>query len=281
MTDKMVIYHGDCLDGFCSAWQAWRALGDEAEYVPAYYGECLPDVAGKTVYVLDFSYKREAMQHLLTSCKKCVVLDHHKTAEEDLKDLAGPTSEHLVVFDMNRSGAGMARDYFHPGEESWLVDYTQDRDLWRFALPGSKLVNAYIGTLPQTFEAYERASHLTAADAERLGVGADAYKSMYVDKMVKHARSAWFDGRPGVPVVNAPYIGISEVVGALAEDAEFAVGWFLRGDGKIAVSLRSRGDFDVSELARRYGGGGHKNAAGFTVQADVWETVVRTMEPRP
>lgn len=56
----------------------------------------------------------------------------------------------------------------------------------------------------------------------------------------------------------------SELVGKLAEGpVPFAVGWFQRGDGKYAYSLRSRGEYDVSKLAVRYGGGGHRNAAGF------------------
>ena len=40
------------------------------------------------------------------------------------------------------------------------------------------------------------------------------------------------------------------------------VEWW-RGHGVFNYSLRSKGDFDVSELAKRHGGGGHKNAAGF------------------
>ena len=39
-----------------------------------------------------------------------------------------------------------------------------------------------------------------------------------------------------------------------------------REDGSMKVSLRSRGDVDVEKIARHHGGGGHRNAAGFTVQ---------------
>ena len=39
----------------------------------------------------------------------------------------------------------------------------------------------------------------------------------------------------------------------------------LLSDGRFQYSLRSRGDFDVSELAKKHGGGGHKGAAGFVV----------------
>ncbi|MBI5499328.1 MAG: DHH family phosphoesterase [Deltaproteobacteria bacterium] len=37
-------------------------------------------------------------------------------------------------------------------------------------------------------------------------------------------------------------------------------------EGKVRVSLRSRGRVDVAELARRHGGGGHHNAAGCTLE---------------
>lgn len=275
MIENVVIYHGDCIDGFCAAWIAWRYFGNSAEYIPAYYGQEPPDVTGKDVYVVDFSYPYDQTLAMIDQAARYVVLDHHATAEQALSKIENSGDVH-VMFDMNRSGAGIARDFFHPGLDCWLVDYTQDRDLWRFVLPQSKLVNAYIGTLPQTFEAYEEASKLTAEQAAQLGVGADAYKNMYVEQLVKHARRASFAGYDGIPMVNAPYVGISELVGALAETAIFAVGWFQRGDGKVAVSLRSRGDFDVSELAKRFGGGGHKGAAGFTVDFDAVGEIKRT-----
>lgn len=267
---KLVIYHAECRDGFCAAWVAWRKFGSEAEYMPARYGEAAPDVTGREVFIVDFSYDYETTVKLIEQANDVVILDHHKTAEEALGRIpSSPHGKPLIVFDMNRSGAGIARDFFEPGLDSWLVDYTQDRDLWRFALHASKEVNGYIGTLDQSFEAYERAHReLNATDAAQLGVGAEAYKNMYTQQVVKQARRERFAGHADIPIVNAPYVGISEVVGELAETALFAVGWFHRGDGRVAVSLRSRGDFDVSAVAKAFGGGGHKNAAGFTVSGD-------------
>ena len=67
-----------------------------------------------------------------------------------------------------------------------------------------------------------------------------------------------------VPVVNAPYIFASELAGALAEGHPFAATYYFNGKEEV-WSLRSRGEsgIDVSEIAQQYGGGGHKNAAGF------------------
>lgn len=41
------------------------------------------------------------------------------------------------------------------------------------------------------------------------------------------------------------------------------------GDEHVKVSLRSKGDFNVADLAKSLGGGGHLNAAGATVQMSV------------
>jgi phosphoesterase RecJ-like protein len=41
------------------------------------------------------------------------------------------------------------------------------------------------------------------------------------------------------------------------------------GPKEVRVSLRSRDHFDVAALAERYGGGGHRNAAGLTLQCDL------------
>jgi phosphoesterase RecJ-like protein len=39
-------------------------------------------------------------------------------------------------------------------------------------------------------------------------------------------------------------------------------------DGNHKVSLRSRGELDIEKIARHHGGGGHRNAAGFTLAGD-------------
>lgn len=58
---------------------------------------------------------------------------------------------------------------------------------------------------------------------------------------------------------------------AAADRGELPVGivWF-RDRDMFQVSLRSVGDFDVSTIAKQYGGGGHKNAAGFRCKVLPW-----------
>lgn len=260
---RMVIYHANCRDGFAAAWAAWKKFGDhDTVYVAASHGENPSErsVAGSEVLFLDFSYPREKMIAMHSVAKSLIVLDHHKTAAADLAGLP------FATFDMNRSGAGMAWDTLHPNvERPWIISYVEDRDLWRFKLPHSKQINAWIGACKMdNFHDMTVLANAGPNDAAHAGACVLAYVDSYISDMAQHARHVDFEGHR-IPVVNAPFVSISELLGSLAESAPFSLGWFQRGDGMYAYSLRSRGPggVDVSEIAKRYGGGGHKNAAGF------------------
>ena len=66
---NLVIYHANCTDGFGAAYAAWKLLGDRADYHPAKYGEAPPDVSGKNVVVLDFSYDNATTKKLMKDAK--------------------------------------------------------------------------------------------------------------------------------------------------------------------------------------------------------------------
>ncbi len=264
MSKTLVVYHGDCIDGFTAAWVASRKF-DSPIFKPAKYGEDPPwqFIDDSTdVYILDFSYARDVLIEIEEKSLSTLVLDHHKTAEENLRGLD------FCKLDMNRSGAGMAWDFlFAPLDlrPGWLINYVEDRDLWRFRLSDSKAVNAYIGATDQTFESWETLANEGLRDVTQKGYAILKYIDQYVYEITGSlSRLIEFEGYP-VLVVNAPFKGISEVVDTLAKEKEavFAMGWWQESSGKFQYSLRSRGDFDVSEIARKYGGGGHKNAAGF------------------
>lgn len=261
-TRKMVLYHANCPDGFAAAWSCWKALGDTAEYIPCSYGDDPPDVTDALVYIVDFSFKRAVLTAMAERAARIIVLDHHATAQADLADLVLPNVE--VVFDMQRSGATLAWQRFHGTHPCWLVNYAEDRDLWRHKLPGTKEINAYLQAAPRSFEAYERAFEAGPDAVTGWGVGCLVWVRYYVDSVKALARPMRFLGHDNIPVVNAPYTATSEVVGELAESAPFAAGWHVRADGRVVYSLRSRGDFNVAELASSVGGGGHVKAAGFS-----------------
>lgn len=255
----LVLYHGACRDGFCAAWCMWRRMPG-SEFVPVMYGQSPPDVADRDVVLLDFSYPRAVLATMADACRSMVILDHHKTAAEDLLGFAHPRVR--VTFDMERSGAGISWDTFFGTPRPWIVDYVEDRDLWRHKLPDGPAVNAYLSTLRYDFEHWYQASRMDLAEAAKLGQVVEDKIRHYVTEVSRNARRITFEGF-NVPIVNAPQVDISELVGFLSSGEPFAIGWWQRSDGMFSYSLRSRGDLDVAELAKRHGGGGHKNAAGF------------------
>lgn len=140
-TRPLVIYHSPCLDGFTAAWSCWLKNPDW-EYYPGVHGEAPPDVSGRQVFLLDFSYKFPVMEKLLKAADWVVVLDHHKTAEADLTPLL-ESGRLGGKFDMKHSGAYLAWEYFHPEEPvPYFVKLVEDRDLWKFDLPHSRELNS-------------------------------------------------------------------------------------------------------------------------------------------
>ncbi len=261
MNDRpLVLYHAQCWDGFCAAWIASTALPG-AECVPVQYGKPPPDVTGRDVLILDFSYKRPIMEDMATKAKSLLCIDHHKSAEQELAGLS------YCCFDMSKSGGRMTWEHFHPGEPSpWLVDYSEDRDLWRHQLSHSKEINASLRSYPLDFEEWNRLAKLRPFDLVSEGAAILRAQQQIVDTHVGFARDTIIDGHT-VPCVNATAL-VSEIAGELAKGKPFAVVWFESKDERRVYSLRSDANgLDVSEIAKKYGGGGHARAAGFEVPA--------------
>lgn len=260
MSRSLVIYHRNCYDGFGAAYAAWLALGDDADYLPMYHDEQPPLVIGREVYVLDFSFKRPVLEALKAGAKKFVVIDHHKTAQEDLAGVPD------CIFDMNRSGAALAWEYFHPGTKvPEMIAYIEDSDLWRFALPESREVRAAMKTFPFDFSAW-MSIHLGGMEPLKLkGRALVEYNARQVSSMTKDARLVRVVEDYVIPVANAT-VSYSEVGEALCKAypaAPFSLYWFQRSDGKYQYGLRSQNGFDTSAIAKRFGGGGHAAASGF------------------
>jgi len=262
---NLVIYHGPgCADGFCAAWIAWKTLNDSTKYVSAQYGAEPPDALGRHVWILDFSYSRDTLERMAAEAKSLVVLDHHRTAQEALAGLP------YAHFDMEKSGAMLTWEHFYPTETEppLLVRYVQDRDLWAWKLESSRQISAAIASYPMEFPAWDRLSSRLNQDPESLIAGGQAilfYQNRLVESIAQHAREVEIGGHR-VLAANTSVL-FSEVAGHLAEGRPFGAAWFQRQDGLFVYSLRSRaGGVDVSEIAKGYGGGGHRAAAGFQVE---------------
>ncbi len=291
----VLIYHDNCDDGFAAAWVVHKKWGDAVQYLPSNYGQPVPnfDPSGKEILIADFSFTLEQCEDVAGRGGRILMLDHHKTAQEALSGfhqivrptidnvdrcfdrMAGTWRENVLVeFDMNRSGARMVWDFAFPGEEAAeLILAVEDRDLWRFARPDTKLVSMYLRSLDRDFVQWDAAAALYGDDPERFLREAAAIKRFY-DQRIKEicatAGTQHFYGHDGVAVTYAcPYDFVSDTCHALLDmypTAPFAVAVVQNRDG-ITYSLRSRDErADVSEIAKNNGGGGHRNAAGFRVK---------------
>lgn len=84
----LCIYHGNCDDGFGAAWAIWRRWGNEVAYIPGVYGKPLPDATGRNVLFVDFSAKGPELEAMAKIAKSVVIVDHHKTSQDDLSPYA-------------------------------------------------------------------------------------------------------------------------------------------------------------------------------------------------
>ena len=55
MNKPLVIYHGNCADGFSAAWCFWRKYGEDADYHAGVYQQDPPDVTGRAVFLVDLA----------------------------------------------------------------------------------------------------------------------------------------------------------------------------------------------------------------------------------
>lgn len=269
----LVIYHSNCIDGFTAAWcfhHAAKETETQCEFLPASYGQEPPDVRGRLVYIVDFSYPREQLLAMAEVAMHVTVLDHHKTAEADLANLVHPRLQ--VLFDMQRSGAGMAWDHlFAVTPRPRFLGFVEDRDLWRFSFPETKSSHALLGSLPRTFAQWDEIM-LGNTFQQTMALAQGEALLRLIEKQVEDAvrstrRQAVIGGHE-VPVANVPGFFASDAGHVLDEGAPFAATYFDTQERRV-FSLRSRPDgADVSAVAKQYGGGGHRNAAGFTVPRD-------------
>ena len=259
-----VIYHKDCTDGFGAAYSAWKSLGNKAEYYAATHGEPPPDVKGRNVVILDFSFNNATTKQMIEDAANLMVIDHHKSAMVELHDISN------TYFDMTHSGARLAWDFFHPGKEPpKFINYIEDRDLWKWELPYSKEFAAAFDMVPFEFEEFEKFEDDSVFDdAVKRGSYILAYSKTVIKKICDKAESRKFEGLSAM-VVNASR-WMSEIGSRLSPDCDFAIIWYYDHLSRnIKVSLRSFHEtVDVSEIAKKFGGGGHKKAAGFTLDGE-------------
>jgi uncharacterized protein len=281
MASTTILFHAHCADGMAAALAAYLALGDDdVRYISLAYSAALPtDIErGTDVYFLDVTVKRQTMLALAQLAGRITVIDHHASARADLDGISDAALNTLgaceirTVFDQAHSGCVLAWQHFHRGRHvPRLFSFIEDRDLWTFALPGSKELHYAIDTTDSFIKLAKLLDDGHLVDA--IAIGAE---------ILNHLRQQWqhIASRAGLLdlddhaliVCNCPPQWFSDVGHLLLEqhpDADIAALYFdTVSTGRRTYSLRSRADGpDVSVIADSLGGGGHPRAAGFSVES--------------
>lgn len=281
----LVIYHAGCWDGFCAAWLL-RKVYPNSEFFAAHYATDPPELEGRDVLIVDFSYPRETMREIIRKANTVTVLDHHKSAQAELEGLSDEFDNDpnyggnvpVIEFDMSMSGGRMVFEHFKKELGSinpWLVFYTEDRDLWKWELESSREVNAGLRSYPLDFDVWDQ------LEKEPLILSRLMYEGSAILRRERQIVETHVRNSSEVSVAGYKILGVnattlfSEIAGELAKDQPFGAAYFVRKDGLVQWSLRSNeAGLDVSEIAKQYGGGGHHHAAGFEVTMHQFKEMV-------
>lgn len=309
MTKSMVYYHGDCLDGFGAAYAAWYKLGESAHYMPMNHGQAWnpEDVAGKQVFILDFSFPKAELEAMGKIADSVLMLDHHSTARKawqtELGDDTGGLSQFshpdyplTVAFDLAKSGARLAWEHFHPGTPVPLaLLHIEDQDLWIFSIPNTAAFCRALRLQPWEFKTWDKLiqasntpestsyqtlctegtaiAQFTHVEVQRL-LGSDLVIPVSLPLPPGASQAGAKDCLDGLGI-NASNLFASELGHHLAQrSGTFGLIWHLGAGGRVKVSLRAENQVNVAMIAEQYGGGGHPNAAGFSLSLERFKTEI-------
>ncbi|MFA5392320.1 MAG: DHHA1 domain-containing protein [Candidatus Paceibacterota bacterium] len=262
MKSLIVFYHIADNDGLGSAWSAWRKLKEKADYFGTdYHFEQHFDYKGKTIYFLDFCPSDQVISLLKQNKNHLVLVDHHISNINKLKLFDE------YKFNSKHSAAVLTWQYFFPHKKiPKILFYIEDSDIWKFKLSFSREINNAIDLYDGDFKHWNKLAkdlENTSKRKEYIKTGKiiSQYQNKLIQKIIAKAKLVKFEDKK-VFAVNSSIL-ISEVGNALVRKRPpLAIVWS-EINKKIWVSLRSNGLCDVSKIAERYGGGGHKGAAAF------------------
>jgi len=299
---NLVVYHNPCSDGQAGAWSVHTRF-PKALYrgtTPDFKDQrtlSSDNITGRVVYFVDIMPKRDALLQVCSLAKQVVVLDHHKTNQDIVTGLSlgGMPANLTIVFDMARSGCQIAWQYVNPTEPvPWFLNYIADRDLWTWKMANSKHVNSalfnlgYLSNFPAMTNLHQctpnaqSAKDLIETTLLPYAVTIEEYENKVLSNAASGAKQVTFhspDGRKLPTWLGTTLPALRSELGNKLMDKPFADGslpklsvtwqYDYAGD-EWWVSLRSSdsaADVDCSKIAQALGGGGHPNAAGFTIRA--------------
>jgi uncharacterized protein len=287
-------YHSADLDGKCSAAiVGYYFAKDRVDFFPIDYKDKFPyEKIGMILYtsplqfkstnydiivMVDFSLPRKDMLLINNGCKendtKFIWIDHHKSAIEKCAGL-----EHIKgIREIGKAGCELTWEYFFKSELPTSVMLLGRYDVWDHKDPrvlpfqyGMRLEDVEVEDYSYWHSLFYEDRHL--GDIIERGVTVFKYQTQQDTGYAKgFCFEALFEGLRAIccnkGAVNSTMF--KSVYDPLKHDIMIA--FVLTPSGKWKYQLFSDKDnVDCAKLAEKYGGGGHKGAAGFFSENQIW-----------
>lgn len=320
--DVMCLYHANCSDGTFAAkavWDEYRT--NDVAFIPVNYnplnkltpeealqeilktpkykqfketandysGLKLTDLDTVELFIVDFSFPTEHMRYFADVFKRVILLDHHKTARDDVaKDFELITvaengteiynldqeSSSALIFNMNFSGAELTSMYFHnllshDDPRSHLDKKTLlvgDRDLWKFEYPETKEYTS--GMYFSNYNSFKELEEHTVEGVMELGRVVNRNKLGSIRKLrgtslmdievviegTSYKGGIWNNSDASITSEGADYLR--------NQGYDIIISYYVLKDNVVSMSLRSKEGVNCSIVANHYNGGGHISSAG-------------------
>jgi nanoRNase/pAp phosphatase (c-di-AMP/oligoRNAs hydrolase) len=269
--DIVVIYHKNCADGFSGAWVAWKKFKNKADYIPLnIHNQKIEIENKKKIYFIDFTPEKNVLKKVCKNNEKIIIIDHHESVKNTLNEIEEINEK---IFNKNNSASVLAWKYFFSNKKlPKLLEYVEDVDLWKMKLKNIEEIVAIIDFTKHEFKEWNKLAKNLELKEERgnlikKGKELLKFKNDILNKIIKKRYFVKMDGHK-IITINFPMFK-SEIGHHLLKEKESKISmiWHESNNG-VAVSLRSNNGIDVSKIAQKHGGGGHKNAAGFHLDSN-------------
>ncbi|NPA85317.1 MAG: hypothetical protein GXO07_04855 [Crenarchaeota archaeon] len=297
---KVVVLHHNDFDGIMGAVSLYRlhsaddfsAKGTSRRRMLETLKDVLKKEHPEVLYVVDIGPNEEEMEKIkkLMTDKafKLVWMDHHKWPERVLEEMRELADE--VVYDRSTCGAGLAARYAKERgaklcdccEE--LVELSCDIDLWIRSDPRSEKMSLALSNERWRRYLVEKLWRCVGWDKD----WEDAYSEV-IGEMQKTLNDYLKKAKAGkigdvsyilIPIRRKDVAKVSFMAEEIRREKPYDVIAFVSDVGSLHLR-RSSEKVDLSELARRFSGGGHPAAAGGNLNYTLLDKMLHKLLLRP
>jgi len=277
-------YHRGDLDGVSSGATMAKMFKDQdLTLIGVEYGDTINETEltkdADLVYVCDYTFEPFDRMLKLNKEKNLIWIDHHKTSLQHV-ELYPDIKFKGILGDNTKSAAQLAWEYFFPNIEvpyaikqislfdTWQHNFADDILNFYYGIETKCLMNPKAEIWEKLFE--PRQTLELEVSIEEIGQLIRNYNTMKEAAYAKdHAFETEFEGYKAI-VINIGFAG-SMKFDAVYDDEkhDIMVAFSRRANHKWKFSVYTKkNNIDCSAICKKYGGGGHKGAAGFEVKTD-------------